>query len=461
MRETVYSMRAFERRLIDIMQSWEEELQAFRRRTKKSAQAWETAKKRIPFGVNSNYRLVDPYPLYVRKAKGSRIWDADGTEYIDFCMAFGALVAGHSHPVLAKAMRDRVANGTIFGFESVDAGPLADHLCRRFQLDRLKFSMTGLDTTLFAVRLARAVTGRRRILKFEGCYHGSHDALMVSIKPKKEVSGDRRRPTPVPSSKGLLPELLQTAVVAPFNDLAATEALAREHADDIAGIILEPVPMNMGYVHPRPGFLDGLRKVATEIGALLIFDEVITGFRVAYGGAQALYGVRPDLTCLGKIIGGGLPVGAYGGRRDLMSRIAPLGPVYQAGTLSGNPLAVAAGLATLRALREGEVYRRLDTLGAELERGLLAAAGKAGVPLTVNRVGSMLTGFFTNGPVTDYATAKRSDTARYGRFFHEMLARGVFLAPSQFEAAFVSLAHREADIAAAAEAAAQSMATAH
>src|SRR3989454_3316967 len=238
------------------MHTWEEELQAYRRRTKKSARAWEAAKRHIPFGVNSNYRVIEPYPMYVRKARGSRLWDVDGNEYVDFNMAFGALVAGHSHPVLAKAMRQRVSNGTIFGYESVDAGRLADHLCRRFHMDRLKFSMTGLDATLFAVRLARAVTGRLRILKFEGCYHGSHDSLMVSIKPRKELSGDRRRPNPVPSSKGLLPELVQTAVVAPFNDLAATEALANEHADDIAGIILEPVPMNMGYVPPKPGFLE-------------------------------------------------------------------------------------------------------------------------------------------------------------------------------------------------------------
>src|SRR3989449_2086362 len=299
LRETVYSMRAFERRLIDIMQSWEEELQAFRRRTKKSAQAWEAAKKRIPFGVNSNYRFMDPYPLYVRKAKGSRIWDADGTEYIDFCMAFGALVAGHSHPVLAKAMRERVSNGTIFGFESVDAGPLADHISRRFRLDRLKFSMTGLGAGLFAVRLARAVTGRRPILKFEGCYHGSPAALMVSIKPKKEDSGGRRRPNPVPSSKGLLPELVQTAVVAPFNDLAATEALANEHADDIAGIILEPVPMNMGYVQPKAGFLEGLRKVATEVGHLLIFDEGKTGGKWD-GGAEEAVGVTPGVKGAGE-----------------------------------------------------------------------------------------------------------------------------------------------------------------
>src|SRR5256884_951665 len=318
------------------MHSWEEELQAFRRRTKKSAQAWEAAKKRIPFGVNSNYRLVDPYPLYVRKAKGSRIWDADGTEYIDFCMAFGALVAGHSHPVLANAMRERLSNGTIFGFESIDAGPLADHVCRRFGLDRLKFSMTGLDATLFAVRLARAVTGRRRILKFEGCYHGSHDALMVSIKPKKEDSGDRRRPNPVPSSKGLLPELMQTAVVAPFNDLSATEALANEHADDIAGIILEPVPMNMGYVPPKPGFLEGLRKLATAIGALLIFDEVKTCGKW-YGGGEEAFGGTPGAKGLGEAVGGGVPPPARGGTGGVLGQVVP-GPIGPAGEVHPEPL---------------------------------------------------------------------------------------------------------------------------
>src|SRR2546428_7374475 len=322
------------------MQTWEEELQAYRRQTKKSARAWESAKRHIPFGVNSNYRVIDPYPMYVRKARGSRLWDVDGNQYLDFNMAFGALVAGHSHPVLAKAMRQRVSNGTIFGYESVDAGRLADHLCRRFHMDRLKFSMTGLDATLFAVRLARAVTGRRRILKFEGCYHGSHDSLMVSIKPKKEDSGDRRRPNPVPSSKGLLPELVQTAVVAPFNDLAATEALANERADDIAGIILEPVPMNMGYVQPKPGFLEGLRKIATEIGALLIFDEVKTCGKW-YGGAGGAVGVTPDVKGLGKAIGGGFPLAAVGGSRSIMDQVVPC-QIGHAGTFHANPLSISA-----------------------------------------------------------------------------------------------------------------------
>src|SRR6059036_411438 len=446
LRETVYSMRAFERRLIDIMQSWEEELQAFRRRTKKSAQAWEAAKKRIPFGVNSNYRLVDPYPLYVRKAKGSRIWDADGAEYIDFCMAFGALVAGHSHPVLAKAMRERVSNGTIFGFESVDAGPLADHICRRFRLDRLKFSMTGLDATLFAVRLARAVTGRRRILKFEGCYHGSHDALMVSIKPKKEAPGDRRRPTPVPSSKGLLPELLQTAVVAPFNDLAATEALAQEHADDIAGIILEPVPMNMGYVHPRPGFLDGLRKVATEIGALLIFDEVKTCGKW-YGGAEEAFGVTPDVKVLGKAIGGGFPLAAVGGTASVMDQVVP-GQIAHAGTFNANPLSISAGLVTLTKILTRPRVKQAQRVGDELAKGYVDIIEDHRLPMRVQAGGISGTVHFTRGAVTDWRSFQDVDVGGWWGYYTAMLNRGIIpMATGPDEQWTTSVAHTKADVA--------------
>src|SRR2546422_7319022 len=323
------------------MHTWEEELQAYRRRTKKSARAWEAAKRRIPFGVNSNYRLVDPYPLYVRQARGSRLWAVDGNQYLAFNMAFGALVAGHSHPVLAKAMRERVSNGTIFGYESVDAGRLADHLCRRFHMDRLKFSMTGLDATLFAVRLARAVTGRRRILKFEGCYHGSHDSLMVSIKPRKELSGDPKHPNVVPSSKGLLKELVETAIVAPFNDIDATESLALTHRDDVAAIILEPVPMNMGYVQPEAGFLEGVRAVADEVGAILIFDEVKTCGKW-YGGAEEAFHVTPDLKVLGKAIGGGFPLAAVGGEGSILDRVNP-GQIADAGTFNANPLSISAG----------------------------------------------------------------------------------------------------------------------
>ena len=439
-------MRAFERRLIDIMQSWEEELQAFRRRTKKSAQAWEAAKKRIPFGVNSNYRLVDPYPLYVRKAKGSRIWDADGAEYIDFCMAFGALVAGHSHPVLAKAMRERVSKGTIFGFESVDAGPLADHICRRFRLDRLKFSMTGLDATLFAVRLARAVTGRRRILKFEGCYHGSHDALMVSIKPKKEVAGDRRRPNPVPSSKGLLPELVQSAVVAPFNDLEAVETLATEHADDIAGIILEPVPMNMGYVHPKPGFLEGLRRIATEIGALLIFDEVKTCGKW-YGGAEEAFGVTPDVKVLGKSIAGGFPLAAVGGTKSIMDQIVP-GQIGHAGTFNANPLSISAGLVTMTKILTRAGMRHAQQIGDDLAKGYRDIIRDHGLSMVVQSGGISGTVHFARGAVTDWRSFQDVDVGRWWGYYTAMLNRGIVpMATGPDEQWTSSVAHTKADVA--------------
>src|SRR5207244_7289434 len=349
------------------MHTWEEELQAYRRRTKKSERAWQAAKRRIPFGVNSNYRLVDPYPLYVRKAKGSRIWDVDGNEYVDFNMAFGALVAGHRHTVLAKAMRERASNGTIFGYESVDAGRLADHLCRRFHMDRLKFSMTGLDATLFAVRLARAVTGRRRILKFEGCYHGSHDALMVSIKPRKEVSGDPKHPNPVPSSKGLLKELVEASVIAPFNDADATESLALAHRDDLAAIILEPVPMNMGYVLPEPGFLEGLRAIADEVGALLIFDEVKTCGKW-YGGAEEAFRVAADVKVFGKAIGGGFPLAAAGGKASVLDQVVP-GQIAHAGTFNANPLSISAGLVTLTQILTRAGVRHAQRMGNDLAKG--------------------------------------------------------------------------------------------
>jgi len=304
-----------------------------------------------------------------------------------------------------------------------------------------------------AIRLARGATGRPLLLKFDGCYHGHADSLLVK-------AGSGGATFSIPDSAGVPGPLAQLTVTAPFNDLDAVRSIFRERGREIAAVIVEPVAGNMGVVPPRPGFLEGLREVTRTHDAVLIFDEVITGFRVAYGGAQELYGVRPDLTCLGKVIGGGLPVGAYGGSRQLMSHVAPLGAVYQAGTLSGNPLAVAAGLATLARLRDRDAYRRLETLGAELERGLRVGAERARVPLTVNRVGSMLTGFFCEAPVTDYASATRSDTKRYARYFHGMLERGVFLAPSQFEAAFVSLAHTDADIASAVRAASEALATA-
>jgi glutamate-1-semialdehyde 2,1-aminomutase len=320
-------------------------------------------------------------------------------------------------------------------------------------LEMVRLVSSGTEAAMSAIRLARGATGRDLLVKFDGCYHGHADSLLVKAGSGGATFG-------IPDSRGVPAALAGLTLTLPFNDLAAVRELFRARGREIAVLIVEPVAGNMGVVAPAPGFLAGLRDITTAHGALLVFDEVITGFRIAHGGAQELYGVRPDLTCLGKIIGGGLPVGAYGGPRAVMEHVAPLGGVYQAGTLSGNPLAVAAGLATLRALEDRKVYDRLDTLGARLERGLAEAAEKTGVPLTINRVGSMLTAFFCAGPVADYAGARAADTARYARFFHAMLDRGVALAPSQFEAAFVSLAHSEGDIDLAARAAAHAMAAA-
>src|SRR5947209_4800021 len=428
------------------MQSWEEELHAFRRRTKKSAQAWEAAKKRIPFGVNSNYRLVDPYPLYVRKAKGSRIWDADGTEYVDFCVAFGAVVAGHSPPVLAKAMRERVSKGTIFGFESVDAGPLADHICRRFRLDRLKFSMTGLDATLFAVRLARAVTGRRRILKYEGCYHGSHDSLMVSIKPRKELSGAVKPTNLVPSSKGCLQELVATAIVAHVNDIDATESLALMHRDDMAGIILEPVPMNMGYVQPEPGFLEGVRAVADEVGAILIFDEVKTCGKW-YGGAEEAFHVTPDVKVLGKAIGGGFPLAAVGGKASILDQVIP-GQISHAGTFNANPLSISAGLVTLTKILTRAGVRHAQRMGNDLAKGYTDVIADHRLPMKVQAGGISGTVHFARRIVRDWRSFEEDDVGRWWGYYTAMLNRGVIpMATGADEQWTTSVAHTQADVA--------------
>jgi glutamate-1-semialdehyde 2,1-aminomutase len=329
---------------------------------------------------------------------------------------------------------------------------MAEEITRAYpSMEMVRLVSSGTEAAMSAIRVARGATGRDLLVKFDGCYHGHADSLLVK-------GGSGLATLGIPDSRGVPAALAGLTLTLPYNDLDAVRAAFRERGDAIAAVIVEPVAGNMGVVPPAPGFLQGLREVTQRHGAVLIFDEVITGFRVAYGGAQELYGVRADLTCLGKIIGGGLPVGAYGGRRDLMQHVAPLGGVYQAGTLSGNPLAVAAGLAALQVLADRRAYARLEILGAHLERGLRQAAAKAGAAMTVNRVGSMLTAFFTGTPVTDYASAKRADTARYGRYFHAMLERGIYLAPSQFEAAFVSLAHTEQDLDTAAAAAAEAVA---
>jgi glutamate-1-semialdehyde 2,1-aminomutase len=417
---------------------------------------FHSAQRLIPGGVNSPvraFRGVGGTPFFVASASGARIEDVDGRSYIDFLGSWGPLILGHAAPAVVEALSEAARRGTSYGAPTAAEVEMAELITRAVpSMEMVRLVSSGTEAAMSAIRLARGATGRDLVVKFDGCYHGHADSLLVKAGSGGVTFG-------VPDSRGVPASLAALTMALPFNDLAAASRFMDDRGQEVAVVVVEPVAGNMGVVPPAAGFLAGLRELCTRHGALLLFDEVITGFRVAYGGAQALYGVRPDLTCLGKIIGGGLPVGAYGGRRDLMEQVAPLGGVYQAGTLSGNPLAVAAGMATLRALEDPASYRRLETLGARLASGLAEAARRAGVPLTVNRVGSMLTGFFTGEPVVDLVSAKRSDTARYGRFFHGMLERGVFLAASQFEAAFVSLAHTEEDLDSAARAAAETLQT--
>jgi glutamate-1-semialdehyde 2,1-aminomutase len=410
------------------------------------------ALRMIPGGVNSPvraFRAVGGAPLFIDRAEGARLWDADGRSYIDFVGSWGPLILGHAAPAVVEAVTEAARRGTSYGAPTALEVEMATAVTAAYpSMEMVRLVSSGTEATMSAIRVARGTTGRDLLVKFDGCYHGHADSLLVKAGSGGATFG-------VPDSKGVPAALAELTLTVAFNDLDAVRDLFSRRGDRIAAVIVEPVAGNMGVVPPAPGFLEGLRAVTREHGALLIFDEVITGFRVAYGGAQELYGVRPDLTCLGKIIGGGLPVGAYGGSRSVMSEVSPLGGVYQAGTLSGNPLAVAAGMAAIRALADRRAYTRLETLGRRLEEGLRDGARKAGVPLTVNRVGSMLTAFFCAGPVRDYASARQADTGRYARFFQAMLARGVYLAPSQFEAAFVSLAHSEVDLETAARAAAE------
>ncbi|HYB42046.1 MAG TPA: glutamate-1-semialdehyde 2,1-aminomutase [Candidatus Methylomirabilis sp.] len=415
----------------------------------RSEALFEAAQRVIPGGVNSPvraFKAVGGSPFFVDRAEGARVVDVDGRSYIDFLGSWGPLILGHAAPAVVEALTEAVRRGTSYGAPTAQEVEMAERIQRAVpSMEMVRLVSSGTEAAMSAIRVARGATGRDVIIKFDGCYHGHADSLLVKAGSGGATFG-------VPDSLGVPAALAGLTVALPFNDLAAVSRALESRRGEVAAVLVEPVAGNMGVVPPAPGFLQGLRDLCTRHGALLVFDEVITGFRIAAGGAQALYGVRPDLTCLGKIIGGGLPVGAYGGARDLMSRVAPLGGVYQAGTLSGNPLAVAAGLATLRALEDPGVYGRLERLGSLLAAGITEAAKAVGVPVTVNRVGSMLTTFFAEGPITDYASARRADTARYARFFHAMLDRGVFLAPSQFETAFVSLAHSEADLDAAARA---------
>jgi glutamate-1-semialdehyde 2,1-aminomutase len=416
----------------------------------------DAASRVMPGGVNSPvraFRAVGGAPRFIARAEGARLWDVDGRSYLDFVGSWGPLILGHAAPAVVEAVTEAVRRGTSYGAPTALEVEMAEAVSAAYpSMEMVRLVSSGTEAAMSAIRVARGATGRDLIVKFDGCYHGHADSLLVKAGSGGATFG-------VPDSKGVPAVLAELTLTVDFNDLDAVRALFRARGDHIAAVIVEPVAGNMGVVPPAPGFLEGLREVTREHGALLVFDEVITGFRVAYGGAQERYGVQADLTCLGKIIGGGLPVGAYGGQRTVMSEVSPLGGVYQAGTLSGNPLAVTAGLSAIRALADRRAYARLETLGARLEQTLREGAQKAGVPLTVNRVGSMLTAFFCAGPVTDYASARQADTARYARFFQGMLERGVYLAPSQFEAAFVSLAHSEDDLDAAGRAAAETLAT--
>ena len=425
--------------------------------TAKSAALFAAAQQVLPGGVDSPVRAfkgVGGTPRFIERGKGSAVWDVDGNRYIDYLASWGPLIAGHAHPGVVAAIQDAATRGTSYGASTESEIELGRFVKQAFpSIDLVRFVSSGTEATMTALRLARAFTRRDTILKFDGGYHGHADGLLVQAGSGPLTLGQ-------PDSPGVPAAAAAQTLSVAYNDVAAVRDAFQAHPDQIAAVIVEPVAGNMGVVPPQPGFLEHVRELTREHGALLIFDEVITGFRVALGGAQERFRVTPDLTCLGKIVGGGLPVGAYGGRRDVMQLISPLGPVYQAGTLSGNPLAMAAGLATLRLLTEPGVYDHLERLSARLVDGMGEAARAAGVVYTANRVGSMFTGFFSGAPVTDYASARRANSRRYARFFHAMLERGVSFAPSQFEAGFMSLAHSDADIDATLNAAANAFAEA-
>jgi glutamate-1-semialdehyde 2,1-aminomutase len=410
----------------------------------------------LPGGVNSPvraFRGVGGEPVFFEKGEGAWLTDVDGNRYVDHVGSWGPLILGHAHPPTVEAVTRAAQHGTSFGAPHPAEVTLAELICARMpSVEKVRLVSSGTEATSAALRLARGATGRSKLLKFEGCYHGAADSFLVKAGSGVETLG-------LPDSPGVPSEVAKLTLTAPFNDLTAVEQVFREHGESLAAVILEPVVGNMGVLIPKAGFLEGVARLCRERGALLIFDEVMTGFRLAPGGAQERFGIRADLTTMGKVIGGGLPVGAYGGRRDLMSQIAPEGPVYQAGTLSGNPLAVAGGLACLRALGAPGAYQKLEELSAALAEGLLGAAKASGQKVTLNRVGSMWTLFFCEAPVFDYPSAKKADTAKFGRFFHAMLDRGVYLPPSQFEAAFVSLAMGEKELSHTVDAAKAAFAT--
>lgn len=412
-------------------------------RMTRSAELFERAQRLSPGGVNSPvraFKAVGGGPIFMRKGSGCWVEDVDGNRYVDYLGSWGPLILGHAHPKVVDAVRAAAEDGTSFGAPTEREVELARMIVEAFpSIEMVRLVSSGTEACMSAIRAARAFTGRNKLVKFDGCYHGHADSLLVR-------SGSGAMTLGSPDSPGVPEAVARETLSAGYNDLASVRRAFDLFGEDVAAVIVEPIAANMGVVPPQPGFLEGLHDLTRRHGALLILDEVMSGFRVAYGGAQELYGIRGDLTCLGKIVGGGLPLAAYGGRRDIMEQISPVGPVYQAGTLSGNPLATAAGLATLTELRRADPYAELERRSAALEAGVADAAESAGAAVTTARVGSMLTAFFSGTAVTDYESAKRSDTAAYAAFFQRMLERGVYLAPSQFEAAFLSTAHSDAEV---------------
>jgi len=409
-----------------------------------SEKLFAQALQHIPGGVNSPvraFRAVGGQPFFAEKARGARVWDVDGNEYIDYVGTWGPAILGHAHPKIIQAVQRTAEKGTSFGIPNPLEVTMAKLICSAVpSVQKVRMCNSGTEATMSAIRLARGFTGRDKIIKFDGCYHGHVDSLLVKAGSGALTFGH-------PDSAGVPAAFTQHTVQLPFNDREAVRAAFGANAGQIAGMILEPVPANAGLYLPQPGYLEFLREITSASGALLIFDEVMTGFRLGLGGAQARFGIAPDLSCFGKIIGGGLPVGAFGGRAEIMDCLAPLGPVYQAGTLSGNPLAMAAGIAALEELKATDAYDRLEKLGTQLETGMRDAAKAAGVPVQFQRIGSLFCAYFTNHPVRDLADALKSDRARFAKVFHGMLAEGVYLAPSQFEAGFLSVAHTPDDIA--------------
>lgn len=414
--------------------------------TERSQKLFYEAQQYLPGGVDSPvraFKAVGGTPPFIARGQGSRIYDVDGNEFIDFVCSWGPLILGHSHPRVVDALRQAIERGTSFGAPTELETTLARMICDAMpSIEMIRFVNSGTEATMSALRLARAFTSRDKVVKFAGGYHGHADGLLAKAGSGLATLG-------IPDSPGVPPSYAQNTLVAPYNDVEAVEQLFRRYPKEIAAVIVEPIAANMGVIPPRPGFLAGLHRLTDEFGTLLIFDEVITGFRVACGGAQALYGITPDLTCLGKIIGGGLPIGAYGGRREIMEMMAPVGPVYQAGTLSGNPLVMTAGIETIKVLSQPGIYSQLETKSSSLEEGIAIAASEAGISLRVSRVASLLTAFFGSEPVVDYESATQSDTTLFGRFFQQLLSEGIYWPPSQFEAASVSIAHTDEDIQAA------------